>query len=64
MEQFKAWCTRNLKALAQQSGDLEQAAREKWWTENGSKPYLFTNKELHGAIAYTLELQEGDRFKS
>lgn len=64
MEQFKAWCTRNLKALARQSGDLEQAAREKWWTENGSKPYLFTHEELHGAITYTLDQQEGDRFKA
>jgi len=62
MEQFKAWCTRNLKDLVRHSADIHQGEREKWWTENGSKPYLFTDLELGGAIAYTLEQQDGDRF--
>lgn len=62
MGQFKAWCTRNLKTLARQSGDIKLADREKWWTENGSKPYLFTEEELQGAIVYIMEQQEGNRF--
>ncbi len=63
MDQFKAWSTRNLKALASNQSNSEMASREKWWTENGSKPNLFTDEELHGAISYTVEQQEGDRFR-
>ena len=49
MEQFKAWGTRRLKA-----GDPR---RRKWWTENGSKRYLWTEEALEAAIAYVRDCQ-------
>lgn len=64
MKQLKAWCTRNLKKVALQSGDAKLAEREKWWTESGSKPSLYTEEELQGALVYTIEHQDGERFKT
>ena len=53
-DQFKAWCTRKLKAL--QKSRNEQP-REKWWTEKGSQRYIGDKENLEAAIHYVLELQ-------
>lgn len=54
-DQFKAWCTRKLKAL-QRSRSTNR--REKCWAERGSQRYLGDEKGLEAAIYYVLEGQE------
>ena len=54
-DQFKAWCTRKLKALQR---SRSTSRREKWWTERGSQRYLGDEKSLEAAIHYVLESQE------
>jgi REP element-mobilizing transposase RayT len=53
-DQFKAWCTRKLKALQRTRG---QPVRENWWTERGSQRYLGDDESLAAAIRYVLEGQ-------
>ena len=53
-DQFKAWCTRNLKQLAQTRGGI---AREKWWTERGSQRYIGDEESLEAVIQYVQEFQ-------
>jgi len=62
MDQFKAWCTRNLKDhdKAQKHG-IE--ARTKWWTERGSRRWMNGQTALDAAVEYALEQQDGPRFK-
>ena len=48
--QFKAWCTRKLKAT--------YPNRERYWTEGTSCRWINTVNELEKAIEYTLEAQD------
>ena len=48
--QFKAWCTRKLKAV--------YPNRERFWTEGTSCRWINTTDELAKAIEYTLEAQD------
>jgi len=44
-EEFKAWCTRKLKAAA-------GVARKKWWTERGWDEYIDDDEGLTATIDY------------
>lgn len=58
--QFKAWCTRRLKALAakrQKAADV----RENWWAERGSRRYINDEASLADAIAYVRDGQDRPR---
>jgi REP element-mobilizing transposase RayT len=67
-EQFKAWCTRLLKAEDQQrrSSALEkstchQTAREKWWAERGSGICINDEECLEAVIHYVNDAQDHRR---
>ena len=51
-EQFKAWCTRHLKAV--------YSERENFWTERASRRWINHEDDLEAAVIYVLELQDGD----
>ena len=55
LEQFKAWCTRRLKQ--QGPTDHSATARQKWWTQGGSKRWLNDARSLEEAIRYVAEGQ-------
>ena len=64
-EQFKAWCTRRLKALQQErlhplsaSNASATAIREKWWVERGSVRYVNDEEGLEAVIPYVGEAQD------
>jgi REP element-mobilizing transposase RayT len=57
MDQFKAWCTRRLKELERARRPGDQAVRQNWWTQRGSKRWLNDAKSLEEAIRYVLEGQ-------
>ena len=64
-EQFKAWCTRRLKALQQErlrplsAHDSSAAAiRQKWWAERGSALYVNDEEGLEAVIHYVREAQD------
>ncbi len=48
--QFKAWCTRKLKAI--------HSERRVFWAEGGSRRWLNTQEELDVAITYVNEAQD------
>ena len=50
-EQFKAWCTRNLKA-SDAAGE-----RRNWWTERGWDEYIDDEASLAEVIEYVLDRQ-------
>ena len=55
-EQFKAWCTRRLKARARaQPGP--GTARANWWSERGWDEYLDDEDALAEVVAYVVERQ-------
>ena len=49
-DQFKAWCTRNLKPI--------YSDRERFWTEGGSCRRINSEEDLVAAIKYTLDVQD------
>jgi REP element-mobilizing transposase RayT len=49
LRELKAWTTRRLKEV--------YPGRETWWTEKGSRRYLWTEDALESAIRYVLEMQ-------
>jgi hypothetical protein len=66
-EQFKAWCTRRLKAMELERQRLRtsspsvgaaQPIREKWWAERGSGLYINDEEALEDIIHYVLEAQD------
>ncbi len=64
-EQFKAWCTRRLKALQQErlrprsAHDASAAAiRENWWAERGSALDINDEEGLEAVIHYVREAQD------
>ena len=64
-EQFKAWCTRRLKALQQgrlrplSAHDSSAAAiRQKWWAERESAHYVNDEEGLEAVIHYVREAQD------
>ncbi|HEV3145000.1 MAG TPA: hypothetical protein VGZ47_14005 [Gemmataceae bacterium] len=58
-EQFKAWCTRNLKELElQRRTDRSVSIREHWWTERGWDIYIDDEEHLLQANSYVLEGQD------
>ena len=64
-EQFKAWCTRRLKALQQErlrplsAPDSSAAAiRQKWWAERGSTLYVNDEEGIEAVIHYVREAQD------
>ena len=63
-EQFKAWCTRRLKALEQDrrcthSGHTSsrEMVRDNWWAERGSGVYINDEEGLESVIHYVCEAQ-------
>ena len=51
MDQFKAWCTRNLKKAR---GKPESHPASNWWTQRGSKRWINDEERLaigHGVRA-------------
>jgi len=48
--QFKAWCTRNLKS--------SNLGRERFWTEGASCRWINLDDDLESAILYTTDAQE------
>jgi REP element-mobilizing transposase RayT len=63
MNQLKAWCTRRLKehakvkARSASKGTTEAGVRKHWWTEGGSKRYVFDDEGLDQVTDYTLNRQ-------
>lgn len=55
-DQFKSWCTRQLKRQ-QQAADPSRLIRMKWWTERGSNRWLNDEESLAVAIQYVLDCQ-------
>lgn len=55
-EQFKAWCTRKLKAMEIREGPAK-IARDKWWTERGWDEYVDDDESLEEVIKYIFEGQ-------
>ncbi len=51
LSQFKAWTTRRLR----ESGYV--GLRAPAWTEGGSKRYLWTERDVAGAMGYVVERQ-------
>jgi REP element-mobilizing transposase RayT len=49
LRELKAWSTRRLKGAS--------PGRERWWTEGGSKRYLWKEESVAAAIAYVVEQQ-------
>ena len=60
VEQFKAWCTRHLKAASISSND-SMSVRKHWWTEGSSRRSIHRESDLAAAIEYVLEAQDGPR---
>jgi hypothetical protein len=69
--QFKAWCTRGLRALerkrlAQRASRGTDASkivvRRNWWAERGSQRYINNESGLEAAIRYVRDGQDGPRF--
>jgi len=67
-EQFKAWCTRRLKAMEhkhQRSSSPNLAngkkIRENWWAERGSGLYINDEEGLESVIHYVRDVQDGPR---
>ena len=46
-DQFKAWCTRKLKA---HSRERRQSVRTNWWTEGGSRRFIGDQESLEAVI--------------
>ena len=57
VEQFKAWCTRHLKAASISSHD-SMSVRKHWWTEGSSRRSIHRESDLAAAIEYVLEAQD------
>ena len=57
MDQFKAWCTRRLKARQRACQSYETPLRQNWWTQGGSKRWLNDSTSLFEAIRYVSEGQ-------
>jgi len=67
-EQFKAWCTRRLKAREQESrhglsapAEIDETIRENWWAERGSAIYINDEEGLEAVIHYVLDEQDRPR---
>ena len=65
-EQFKAWCTRNLKKLdlernktksTRKRGPDNAWVRENWWAERGSRRFIGDEESLAAAIHYVRDGQ-------
>jgi hypothetical protein len=58
MEQFKAWCSRNLSDAARLEVPVAvKAGRRRWFTEGGGKEEIYDEEYLRNAIRYVLEGQ-------
>jgi REP element-mobilizing transposase RayT len=57
MDQFKAWCTRNLKELERSRRSAGGKIRQNWWTQRGSRRWLNDTESLDAAIRYVVEGQ-------
>ena len=54
-EQFKAWCTRSLKAQQRKSGST--IIRERWWTERGWDEFLDDDRSVEEVVKHVDEGQ-------
>jgi REP element-mobilizing transposase RayT len=62
--QFKAWCTRRLieqECLRIENADEAAAVRENWWTERGSRRWVYTARGLELAVDYVIDGQDRQR---
>jgi REP element-mobilizing transposase RayT len=55
LSQLKAWASRHLKTLDVHGG------RTKWWTEGGSKRWIYEETDLESVVAYVNECQDKRR---
>jgi REP element-mobilizing transposase RayT len=60
-EQFKAWCSRELKKHQRAHASTDVAIRERWWAARGSKRYLKDEQSLEAAIIYVRDAQDAPR---
>ena len=59
LSQFKTWASRRLKAGS--AGDRTRGRRRKWWTEGGSKRWIYGVAELEAVVTYVAECQDKPR---
>jgi hypothetical protein len=59
MTQFKAWATRRLKAAS--ADDRIQSNRRRWWSECGSKRWIYDVAGLEAVVTYVTERQDKPR---
>ena len=60
VDQIKAWCTRNLKAISGSRADSGKD-RTHWWTEGASKRWINREADLEAAILYVNDTQDRER---
>ena len=59
LTQFKTWASRRLKEGC--VGDRNRSRRMRWWTEGGSKRWIYDVAELGAVVTYVTECQDKPR---
>jgi len=59
LSQFKTWASRRLKGAS--AGDQTRSGRMRWWTEGGSKRWIYDVAELGAVVTYVTECQDKPR---
>ena len=59
LSQFKTWASRRLKAAS--AGDQSRSSRKRWWTEGGSKKWIYDGAGLEAVVTYVKECQDKSR---
>ena len=59
LSQFKTWASRRLKDAS--AGDRARSGRMRWWTEGGSKRWIYDVAELGAVVTYVAECQDKSR---
>ena len=59
LSQFKTWASRRLKGAA--ADDRTRRRRMRWWTEGGSKRWIYDVAELEAVVTYVAECQDKPR---
>jgi len=57
MDQLKAWCSRRHKEHEQSRPSAAKHVRQNWWTQRGSKRWLFDSDSVEAAVLYVREGQ-------
>ena len=59
LSQLKTWASRRLKGAS--AGDQIRSRRLRWWTEGGSKRWIYDVAELGAVVTYVAECQDKPR---